>query len=641
MLERLERSLDAGQSALMRGRQEIRDALEWYASIVRPLVERHLSADLEEMDEQADRLSELLAEPDPRVRIPILGEAAVGKSTLINALVADHIPIVPQGGVGPHTAQATHVEFSETRYFEVEYHRPKQLNQLRLILEARLSRGLARPLGEPAVSARDADSASSEDIGEPQPTADLEVDDLTTLSEELQGAYKQQAALVLCGNPRSDVTLEYLCDGLRRCLPTSSPKWGTDPSPEDAERIRTIKSLFSREDATRRVSASGDSDDCGFFEELEMHASGYLAPLVKKLSIGWNAPFLRGGVQLIDLPGLGVANDSYRAVTAENIRNARAILLVVNRSGVSENSADLLRSSGFINSLLHEDPEQHSLSVELVVAVTQLDLPAADERKKAKQRRGGGGRDFVACLDDICERAKKLAVEQLKTELLKLHESGGDSARAARHEAIQRALTNISIHPVSSIEHQKLFEGDPDDRARIQTASESRIPGLRQHLAAVAERTLDHHARRLEASARRFREACVMALREAEGLVDSSESSVEDIMDNLRDFSEPRRQELDNRRGQLREFLRYTLPAELSLSVQQASDGARRDLQKYLGDLRGCHWATLRAAIRRGGSFRGSRTIDLPNELTLRFEEPVAVAWSQTTLLRFANAVGR
>ena len=42
--------------------------------------------------------------------------------------------------------------------------------------------------------------------------------------------------------------------------------------------------------------------------------------------------------------------------------------------------------------------------------------------------------------------------------------------------------------------------------------------------------------------------------------------------------------------------------------------------------------ATLHAAVRRGGAFIGATHVDLPNELTLRFEDPVAVVWSNELL---------
>lgn len=38
------------------------------------------------------------------VRVGVIGESGVGKSTLVNALLSDRLPLLPQGGIGPLTA---------------------------------------------------------------------------------------------------------------------------------------------------------------------------------------------------------------------------------------------------------------------------------------------------------------------------------------------------------------------------------------------------------------------------------------------------------------------------------------------------------------------------------------------------------
>src|ERR1019366_9064937 len=91
-----------------------------------------------------------------------------------------------------------------------------------------------------------------------------------------------------------------------------------------------------------------------FLRDLRDHASGFLAPLIKTLEVGWNADVLRDGMVLVDLPGLGVANDEYREVTLDWVRRrARAIVVVTDRSGLREAEAELLRTSGFPGRLLH------------------------------------------------------------------------------------------------------------------------------------------------------------------------------------------------------------------------------------------------------------------------------------------------
>src|SRR5689334_10052308 len=59
-----------------------------------------------------------------------LGQAGVGKSTLVNSLVAGCETILPQGGVGPLTAQATSVSYASRPSFKAEYHPPLALSRL-------------------------------------------------------------------------------------------------------------------------------------------------------------------------------------------------------------------------------------------------------------------------------------------------------------------------------------------------------------------------------------------------------------------------------------------------------------------------------------------------------------------------------
>ena len=92
------------------------------------------------------------------------------------------------------------------------------------------------------------------------------------------------------------------------------------------------------------------------------------------------------------------------------------------------------------------------------------------------------------------------------------------------------------------------------------------------------------------------------------------------------------------RQGQFRQLIRDGMPREIKLHTQNAANDARKDILKHLRKYENYHWATLRAAVRKGGTFVGAKQIDLPNELTLRFEEPIAVVWSQKILAELRRA---
>jgi hypothetical protein len=97
-------------------------------------------------------------------------------------------------------------------------------------------------------------------------------------------------------------------------------------------------------------------------------------------------------------------------------------------------------------------------------------------------------------------------------------------------------------------------------------------------------------------------------------------------------FLVPLREEFNARQGAFREFLRNTLPVRIEQLVDAAREVSRREILKYLGTLQGAHWATLRASVRGGGEFDGARTINLPLDFALKFEEPIAEVWGKTIL---------
>src|SRR5687768_1705020 len=77
------------------------------------------------------QLSRLCKEP---FTICFLGSSGVGKSTLLNALIGGKQIILPQGGLGPLTAQAIQVRYSPRPYFRAEYLPASQLEQLAALL---------------------------------------------------------------------------------------------------------------------------------------------------------------------------------------------------------------------------------------------------------------------------------------------------------------------------------------------------------------------------------------------------------------------------------------------------------------------------------------------------------------------------
>ena len=145
-----------------------------------------------------------------------MGNSGVGKSTLINALVAGKEILLPAGGVGPLTAQALTVRYSNKPRFEVHYHSPQKLRQVVFALEQIQKKDSSLPLSE------DTDGSGGELDPEMIEEIRLELelpgtDAPTSNSAETQPReqYKKQAQLMVKGNQDSIVDLPYLIDSLR------------------------------------------------------------------------------------------------------------------------------------------------------------------------------------------------------------------------------------------------------------------------------------------------------------------------------------------------------------------------------------------------------------------------------------------
>jgi len=93
-----------------------------------------------------------------------------------------------------------------------------------------------------------------------------------------------------------------------------------------------------------------------------------------------------------------------------------------------------------------------------------------------------------------------------------------------------------------------------------------------------------------------------------------------------------KQEEYRARAASFRNFLDETVPAKIETLVSEAREVAEEEVEKYLSGLRCAHWRTLQAAVRRGGTFYGTRNINLADDITDYFLEPMAAVWGQKLL---------
>jgi Dynamin family len=598
--------------------REIAALIEWYKRHARNVIDELANDRLANFDSQSSRLDHIAQLAGAEVAACFLGQSGVGKSTLINALVGGSEVILPTGGVGPLTAQALEVRYSERPMFTVEYHRMKQFWQLVFALEQKLLRQNEKV---------DDGDLRQELAGEDEQIA---LDDGQVVNH-----LERQGRLIVTGDQNTGVDLEYVVDCLR-VAGGKPPKWNTVPKPEDAKRIDRIKRALhlSSKNIPHTVDAALGNGE--FMKELRIHAAGFLAPFIRQIELGWPSTLLIGGLRLVDLPGVGISSDAYRAVTEKWVREkAQAVCLVVHKSGIDAASAELLRTSGFLNRLLHSTDDPEADPVVLVVAVTMLDnvaTAAYHEEKQSSPQRFCSRREHFFI---VREKMPGVVTTQLEAELKRIITDVEGAAKEASGVAIHRILDKLGVYPLSALEYVRVIARDDEEKSFLNQPEESGIPAMQVALAAVVQARRTDMLRRLREASNLFREQVTTTLRTIEAQWQDPQAGTvesERIRRELQEFIPTRREEFSARKGAFREFLKKGVPEKIETLVEQASASALEEMRCSSRKFHDMHWATLRASVRKGGTFIGAHHIDLPRDYSLMYDGQIAPIWGQQVI---------
>lgn len=615
------------------------EVMNWFDKQVRPFLLSHAPEKLASLQNDYDRLLRIMSRPDD-VTVCFLGNSGVGKSTLLNALAADDAQVLPAGGIGPLTAQATEVHYSEVPMFRVVYHPKSRLWQTVFALEARLTQQSkqAAKLESEAQASELAQELSEEEMREA-------IDDAASNSvgaeegaavDSLDGFIKQ-AKNIVCGNQFAEHPLEYLVDALRVACDLET-KWGSSIDAQDVPRISRVKRILAAGKDGLKYERRAQGDKREFMEDLKAHAAGFLSPMIERIEVGWPADVLKAGVKLVDLPGVGIAQDSYRDVTKQYVREkARAVIVVVDRAGPTESTVDLLRTSGYWDRLVGAADDPSSDPCSMLIAVTKVDDVATAERNTRADNIEDGQpkpkkRDVYL---ELVEQFKPRMRAQIAEQLVKIGDSENESVQEARRVAREGILASLEVHPVSAPELRRLLQDDDEDRSFLKDLVETGIPGLRQSLMDLAqterevrERLLNEVQERLLTSARNELEVIHATWQEDNRAAEEAER----LEAALNEVLVPKKEEYRARAAEFRGYLKETVQARIEVLVMEAREEAEKEVRRYLSRLQFAHWATLRAAVRRGGTFYGNTHINLPDDISGYFQEPMAAVWGQKLL---------
>ena len=621
------------------------ELLSWFEVSARPFLQKHASDRLASIEGDYDRLKKLLAKPD-HVTVCFLGNSGVGKSTLLNALAAGDKQILPAGGIGPLTAQATEVHFSAVPSFRVVYHPRNHLWQLAFGLEGRLNQQSKAAkklegtltLSKPTEAPSDFEKVLSDEEREvvlQEAEIPESSDPEAPVNDPMDGNIKQ-AKQIVCGNQFAEnISLEYLVDALRTACDYKT-KWNQTISSADMLRINRIRKIIKQAKSDRSYERVQADDPAAFLEDMKDHAAGFLSPLIERIAVGWPSEVLKSGVILVDLPGVGIAQDSYRDITKSYVRDkARAVIVVIDRAGPTQATVDMLRTSGFWNRLLGATYDPANDPCSMLVAVTRVDDITQTEWQSITSEDGAPRPKKREVFARLVEEFKPRMRSQISEQLGKLGVSTSDTVKVANEQVLKEILNSLEIHPVSAPELRKMLIDDEDDRSFLNDPEQTGVPHLQRSLMRLAQSERENRRTNLEEVTKRLGSTLVSELQMIGAAWRQEDRAVEEaarLESELAPVLKEKREEYGRRASAFREFLNETVQAKIEALVLEAREAAEQDVRSYLYQLQGVHWATLRAAVTRGGCYYGSTAINLPDDISGYFQGPMAAVWGQKLL---------
>lgn len=621
-----------------------RDLLEVYRSQVRDFLAEHEVPNLDALDRAAELLERALA-VNGDLKVGFLGEAQVGKSTLINALLDRQA--LPAGGIGPLTAQATRVTFSNENALVAKYHGKGQLNRLTFgiarFLEIRgdLKRGTAEA-DAPSDPIGDDDNVAIATMSEPAAAGAAEDHEKFEIGRYMLDQAKRILHFANADALQDDPSDVALLDGIRAIIGQKALGDAGLLEPY-RRRIEEVQRILAQ---TEQLSESTEGGVPGFNRALKQRAAGWMSPMVEELQLHLKSSALRG-LSLVDLPGIGVIADPAGKEAERFVRTEGDALVVVFRnSGMTESIASLLERTGVITKLLFGGKDDLP-PIHVVLAVTHLDNVALTRfRQLAQEAQENGERApnrediYRTAAVEMEAKIRSMVGDTLRAS--KAFEDLPEDQRRARETVIDRLCESMQIFCVASPDYLAAKTGMDDGMGFLRDPESTQVPDLRRHLLSLARdvdnrrrQTVSQYQRALRTSICDHLTAIAQMYEEGRGV---AIKEFERFRDAIVVAAVPLREEMKAYHGEALGVLRKAMQSEIKMVCKDAQMAGMRKLRRVSKDAREKHFMAVKAAFNRDGVW-DHRGINYPLAITSAMVDSIATDWEPKIIERVREEV--
>lgn len=612
-----------------------------YREHVHPLLLEHNVPTLRASD-QAARLVERLLERRRDLRIGVLGEAQVGKSSLINSLLGERA--LPAGGIGPLTAQATRIDYSKNSTIHVTYHRGDRLNQVALALRTYLrNRGeIPEHQDEQGTQPSELEVAVEAEVFAEGSADDLPRADQPHRTSKVAEHMLTQLKTMVVTDEGADVDRVTLLDCLHAVL-SQAPVGDAAALEPFRERIAELKAKLGETETVTETSVGSRRE---FRRELRLRAAGWLSPLVKTLELELDIPLLKDA-RIVDLPGVGVLGDPSAQVAEEFVTTeGDALILVTRNTGITETLARVLEQAGVLTKLLFHGSDAAD-PIHLIVVITFLDNVAkeryATEVAKA-QEFGDDLPDRHEIFRKTADEMTKWLRDQLRDALLASDDFTGlsNEHQETRRSAVQRLCETMDVVAVSAPDYMNLQSEATQDLAFLKRAESTGVPEITEALRALSRRATQAREAEIDRAASALLGTIEEQLSAIAGAYERSGGLTDDEWGRFRGDLESASVELKQKmaafHGEALATLRKAIPKTIDLLCADAAETARRRLEKLAERAHELYWPSLNAALARSGTW-SKKNLDFPGDLTRSLVDSVAADWEPRVVDEVRSAV--